>query len=375
MKALFILNSLANIGGVERMLVDKANHLADNGWDIMFLTYEQGENPILYELHAFVRHVDLDCRYYTLYRYPLVKRLWRYLHQKWIFRHRLRDVIQKHHTQLVITTTYCGEFLGDILAVCHPDVRTVVESHTAYAHDMIPNRWIDRLTLFLKIRNIRRFDFLIALTESDAKAWRSQRVRVKVVPNHVAYYPKALPVASREVGRILAVGRLHPQKRFDRLIDAFALIAQKYPQWHIDIFGRGAEKYTLLQQVNALHLEKRVFIYDPVDDISSEYKRSQFLVLSSDYEGFGLVIAEAMACGTPVVSTNCPFGPAEIIEDGVTGLLCELNAQHLASKIEWMITHDDEREAMRCAAYQSAATYQKEHVLSLWQSVYKNIII
>lgn len=374
MKAVFILNSLANIGGVERMLVDKANHLAANGWNIVFATYEQGENPLLYELHPSVRHIDLDCRYYTLYRYSLFKRLWGYMCLKKLFRQRLRDVLQSHHTQLLITTTYCGEFLGDMVATCKSDIKMVIESHTAYAHDMVPQRWIDRATLFLKLRNIRRFDLLVALTESDAKSWRRQGVRVKVVPNHVAYYPDTLPVVQREAGRIIAVGRLHPQKRFDRLIDAFALIALKYPQWHIDIFGHGADRDILLQQIGSLYLEERVRIHEPVDDIFSEYQRSQFFVLSSDYEGFGLVIVEAMACGTPVVSTNCPFGPSEIIEDGTTGLLCEMDIKALASKIEWMITHEAEREAMRQAAYLSASKFQKERVLCLWQDVYKNEI-
>ena len=373
MKALFIINSLANIGGVERMIIDKVNYMAASGWDVLLVTYEQGSHRVLYKLHPSVRFVDLLCPYYSLYRYSMLHRLWEYLRLKRVFRQRLYSIIQEHQTQLVITTTYCDEFLADILAVCHQEVKTIIESHTAYAHDMVPHRLRERVNLYFKLRNIRRFDFLIALTESDAKSWRQHDVNVKVVPNHVVYYPELLPGSAREEGRIIAVGRLHRQKRFDRLIDAFSFIAPKYPHWYLDIYGRGAEKDALLKQIYSRNLSKRIRVHEPVDDIFSEYLQSQFLVLSSDYEGFGLVIVESMACGIPVVSTDCPYGPAEIIEDGVTGLLCQMDVYDLASKMEWMIVHDIERKRMGIAAHKSAAKYKKENVLLMWEKVYLSV--
>ena len=374
MKAIFILNSLANVGGVERMLVDKANYLATNGWDIVFLTYEQGQHPIVYNLHSSIEHYDLDCRYFALYRYAIAKRFFKYLRLKKRFRHRLQDVISKHHTQLLITTTYCSEFLYDISAVCGDKVKTVIESHTAYAHDMVPHSMKERFVLHHKLRAIRHYHLLVSLTESDAKSWRQQGINVIVIPDHVACYPEMMPQIKREEGRIIAVGRLHKQKRFDRLIDAFSLIASKYPQWHIDVYGRGTEKDELLKQIALKQLENRIFIHEPIDDIFSEYQRSQFFVLSSDYEGFGLVIVEAMACGTPVISTDCPFGPGEIIEDGVTGLLYEMDVNYLASKIEWMISHEKERHEMGIKAYQAVARFKKENVIKEWEKAYVSLI-
>ena len=373
MKVVFILNSLANIGGVERMLVDKANHLATNGWNVIFVTYEQGVHPILYKLHSSLKHIDLECRYYELYRYSLARRLLCYTRLKILFRKRLYAILQEHQTQLVVTTTYSGEFLADILAVCRPNVKTIVESHTAYAHDMIPRCWREKLTLFFKLRNIRRYDLLIALTENDANSWRQQGVKVKVVPNHVAFFPETLANGVREEGRIIAIGRLHHQKRFDRLIDAFSLLSHRYPKWHLDIYGRGADREMLLKQIEGYRLTDRIIIHEPVEDVFCEYQRSQFFVLSSDYEGFGLVIVESMACGTPVVSTDCPYGPAEIIEDGVTGLLCQMDVHDLASKMEWMILHDSERGEMGAAAHKSAAKYKKDRILCMWTEVYQSI--
>ena len=168
------------------------------------------------------------------------------------------------------------------------------------------------------------------------------------------------------------MGRLSPQKRFDRMIDAFALIADKYPDWRVDIFGAGGTDGQLYMQqcIAGKELNDRIGLHPPVNDIYAEYLRSQFFVMSSDFEGFGLVIIEAMACGIPVVSTDCPYGPSEIITNGKTGLLAKMDVQDLADKMEWMIIHDAERQQMGIRAYQAAAHYSLERVMPEWEQAY-----
>ena len=98
-------------------------------------------------------------------------------------------------------------------------------------------------------------------------------------------------------------------------------------------------------------------------------------MLSSDFEGFGLVISEAMSCGIPVVSTDCPFGPSEIIEDGKTGLLAKMDVNDLSEKMEWMITHEEERKSMGIQAYEAAARYKKDVIVPEWEKAYKSVIV
>jgi glycosyltransferase involved in cell wall biosynthesis len=152
------------------------------------------------------------------------------------------------------------------------------------------------------------------------------------------------------------------------------MIADKYPDWHIDIYGEGEEKAYIEKLIQNCHLTKRVKLFAPSSHIYDEYRNSQFLVLSSDSESFSLVIVEAMACGLPVVSTDCPFGPRDIIEDGKTGLLSRLDSEDLAAKMEWMIIHTKEREDMGKYAHQAAARYKKDVVMKEWEHAYLSVL-
>jgi glycosyltransferase involved in cell wall biosynthesis len=160
----------------------------------------------------------------------------------------------------------------------------------------------------------------------------------------------------------------------DRLIAAFAQLSGKYPEWTLDIFGEGECHESLSQQIHRLQLADRIRLLPPTSHIAEEYENSDFFVLSSDYEGFGLVIIEAMACGLPVVATDCPYGPSDIIDDGKTGLLSQMNVKDLAEKIEWMITHEKERMEMGLRAHEASARYQLERVMPQWLAAYQSVL-
>lgn len=219
---------------------------------------------------------------------------------------------------------------------------------------------------------MRHSDALIVLTKSDADTWKRKGVqKVLVVPNPVSFYVDNVDHVDKDEKRIISVGRLVSQKRFDRLIDAFALIANHYLEWHVDIIGEGELRHVLEQRISEKQLSGRINIYDYTSDVMSEYLKSQFFVLSSDYEGFGLVIVEAMACGLPVISTDCPHGPSDIIDNGVTGLLASLEVKDLADRMEWMITHQEECRMMGVKAHEAAAAYRKDVIMEKWESAYK----
>ena len=372
MRAVFVLRSVAIHGGVERVVVDKMNYLAEQGHEIILVTYEQGTHPCVYQLNAHVRLVDMDCRFYTLYRYRLPVRLFKMWMMSQRFKKRFHQFVAEQHPDIIVTVSNSAEFLRQIMMT--PNVKKVLEAHGAYPAIMTSNQFLGKCKNFMFRRAVRLSDAVIALTNSDKPYWEREVRKVLVAPNPINFYCDHIDGFERKPGRILCVARLEAQKRVDRLIDAFALIAGRHPSWYIDVYGDGVEHEELSNQISRLNLENCVHLNPPTHQIKQEYQSSQFSVLSSDYEGFGLVIAESMACGTPVVSTDCTFGPSDIIEDKVDGLLCKMDVEDLASKMEWMITHEEERRRMGIKAHQSIARYRKENVMKEWERAYVNVL-
>jgi len=375
MKLIYIAPMLNPVGGLERTLTDKANYLVAKGHEVMFLTYKQGNEKVFYNLDDRVQQCDIDCHLFTIYRLPFYARFKKYFSLRRQFRERMRKVLDIFRPDvIVITIPNTEDFISDMMAVAD-NVRVVIECHLASAYHNVGKPSTEKLLtrLFPPIKAIKKADLLITLTERDANYWRQHHIpNVLVIPNPLTYYDDQSRTIEKEDNRIIAVGRLFEQKRFDRLIDAFSLIAAKYPTWNLKIFGEGPLGDKLQSQIQQLGLVERISIDTPTKEILMEYKRSQFFVLSSDFEGFGLVIIEAMSCGIPVVSTDCPCGPSEIIQDGVTGLLSKLDAKDLADKMEWMITHDEERSAIGTKARQAAARYRKETIMPEWEHAYSN---
>lgn len=377
MRLLYIVRTFQFAGGIERTLTDKANWLSSHGHEVKFVIYKQDGEPY-FLLNNDIKLYNLDCSVFSLYKYPLYIRLFHYNKLRKIFRERMKYILDDYHPDVIVPVIPNAEdFLWDIMIVAS-GIKVVVESHVAYDYLLYGKSFTDRFLylLYSPFRAIGKSDSLIALTEHDAVSWRSHHQKnVFVLPNPVTCYADDINLIPKVEGRIIAVARLAEQKRLDRLIEAFALISDRCPEWFVDIYGDGNLRDVLETQIKEKNLMGRINIFPSVRDIMKEYQRSQFFVLSSDYEGFGLVLIEAMACGIPVVATNCPHGPSEIIDNGVTGFLTKLDAQDLADKMEWMITHQEERRIMGVKAHEAAAAFRKEDVMKKWESAYKPELI
>ena len=377
MRLMYIAPHLSSVGGLERTLTDKANYLVEHGNDVMLLTYAEPQTVVFYPLHPKVQVVSMNCPFHRLFRYPAYARPWRYFQIRRSFRTRMQKVVSDFMPDVVVVTIPNTEdFIYDMLEASGR-AKVVIESHLASDYHLVNLSSTEKVIYHFNppMGAIKKADLLITLTAMDAEKWRKRGLKyVMTVHNPLPAYTHELPDVEKLPGRIIAVGRLDEQKRFDRLIDAFSLIAGKHPSWYVDIFGRGKLHDDLAVQIHRQGLDGRVNLREPVKDIFTEYRRSQFFALSSDYEGFGLVIIEAMASGLPVVSTSCPCGPSEIIGDGVTGLLTKLDAADMAAKMDWMITHEHERQAMGQRAHKDAERYEKEKVIGQWIKAYQSVL-
>lgn len=369
MKIAFVLRKVILTGGIQRVIVEKINWLAERGHVVMLITYEQGSHPMLFQLHPRVKHIDVDCRYFTIYKHSLLRRPFLIYAMKRKFRKKLQSIIDDNDLDIIVMPHNIKEFQY-VIASMYSRVSVVYESHSAsteFVRSGMYRKIMNNICFFPMLKKIK---MVIALTKGDSMFWKRHCKNVQTIVNPLTFYCKTLDEVPKEEGRILYVGRLHPVKRIDRLIHAFSLIAEKYPLWHIDIFGDGEEKNRLHKMISNYGLTERIKIHTPVSSILEEYRRSQFLVLSSDSEGFSLVTIEAMSCGIPVVSTDCPYGPREIIDNGKTGLLSGMEADDLAKKMEWMITHEQERKKMGLLAHQAVSRFEKNKVMEEWEKAY-----
>ena len=371
MRIVFLMRSVALFGGIERIFTDKANWLASHGHEVLLLTYEQGQHQLFFPLNEKVCHEDLECRYFTVYQKNALVRPYCKLLIKNKFRKRLRQKIESYRPDAMVISCSMEEFRAIAISM-NQLVPIVYENHGSFIESMkVNSSRLQHLWQLWVHRCIKKCNMVVSLTEGDAACWRKYVDNVSVIPNPLTHY-NPQPVL-QESTRIICVGRLVQTKRFDRIIDAFSRIAKKYPKWSVDIFGDGELGGQLQKQIADQHLSGRVRLNKPTSAIYDEYQRSSFFVLTSDMESFGLVMVEAMSCGIPVVSVNCPFGPSEIIEDGVTGLLAEMTVESLSEKIEWMITHPSERLEMGQKAHIAAARYEKDKVMREWEAAYLSV--
>ncbi|MFE5026243.1 glycosyltransferase [Streptomyces sp. NPDC056656] len=174
---------------------------------------------------------------------------------------------------------------------------------------------------------INQLDAFVTISEADADHYRSALpsglTRIIYVPYGVTV-PRA-ERASLDSKVIVAAGPFIPAKRYDRLIAAFAKVAPHHPAWTLRLYGRGPRQARLRSQIGELGLHKRVLLMGSVAPIETEWAKGAIAAVSSDRESSGMSILEAMHCGVPVVATDCPHGPAEIITDHENGLLVPLD--------------------------------------------------
>ncbi len=382
MKIVFLIKSFAMMAGVERLMSDKMNYMADCGHEIVLITYEQGTHAMPFPLHHNIKHIDLDTRFFVLKKYSFLRRIFEILKMQLIFKKRLQKVINNINPDIIHTTTYSINLVGIILDIRTKAKRTI-ESQVSYDSILKENDFkgkgvfqlIARKYDYYIFSKLKKFDAFFTLTNGDAAKWRTFYNNITIIPNPLTNYPVNIKEHSRTFNRIICAGRLNNQKGFDLLIDAFYLISNKCPDWHIDIYGDGDEKDALLHLLKEKKLENRIFIHPASDKIFEEFQNSDFFVFSSRFEGWGLVLVEAMACGIPAVSFKCDFGPEDIITNEKDGLLVTNgNINELGDKILWMINNPEERKLMGMNARASAQKYKKEIVIQRWLDIFNQLL-
>jgi glycosyltransferase involved in cell wall biosynthesis len=221
----------------------------------------------------------------------------------------------------------------------------------------------------------RKLDALVVLTEQDREAYRELfdgALSLHRIPNTV----RPLPGAGADLGAktVYAAGRFRRQKGFDLLIPAWAQIAREHPDWRLRLRGRGKLEQRLVDLIAEHGLEDSVVLEGPAEDIGADMAEASVFVLSSRFEGFPLILLEAMSKGMGIVSFDCPTGPADIVDDHGNGLLVPpQDVEGLARAIREIIEDEELRGRMAGAAVETAQEYTIEAIGPLWEELFAEL--
>ena len=372
MRILYVHDTLALWGGIERIFIDKMNYLADvYGYDVYMLTTSQGPHPIPFQLSSKVAYDDLNVRPHLQYRYRGLHRYWVRFWRQRMLRRKLAERIAAISPDVIVATT--SRYIPQLLKL-KGNALLVAESHSGYDHvlEYDDMTWRRRLEAWQLRRRLRKVDVLVALTEGDAKQWRTIHSHVRVIPNVVHDLGNARRPSTQEQRRVIFVGRFAKQKGLPDLLAVWRIVHQRHPDWQLDIFGDGEHKATFMQAVSSM--DANIVVHSPSKDIFSQYGSSSILVLTSLYEPFGLVIVEAMSCGLPVVAFDCPHGPASIIADGQNGFLVRgRDIEAFADRVCQLIADRELRLQMGRRAMLSVQRYSAAEIMPQWKELFESL--
>lgn len=377
MKIIYCHCNVHNPGGMERVLLNKVTYLVERlGWEVVVITTDQKGREPFYAFPQQVRMIDLGINYTDDNGKNPWSKIAGYLWRKNLHKKRLTEVLMREKADVVVSLFPSeSSFLPEI----NDGSKKILELHFNKFFRLQYNRsgllgLIDRWRTREDDRLVRKFDKFVVLSNEDCGYW-GDLSNIEVIPN--AALISGSDYATTESKRVIAVGRLDYQKSFDRLIEAWSLVHQtdKYSDWHLDIFGQGEWRDMLQQMIDERGLQDRVTLNKPTKDIAKEYASSSMLVMSSHYEGFPMVMIEAMACGLPVVTFDYKCGPRDIIDHEINGLLVkDGDIEGLAKAMISMMRDDAARKRMGENAKKVVETYSEEVVMKQWIELFNTLV-
>lgn len=373
MKLIYCIRALYNPGGMERVLLNKVTWLVrELGWEVLVVTTDQKGRPTFYPFPKEVRMVDLGINYSDDNDFSPCRKIVGYLRRRRRHRRALTRLLQRERADVVVSL-FPSE--SSFIPFIQDGSKKVLELHYCKYFRLQYGRtgllrMIDWWRTFSDEYLVRRFDKFVVLTHEDCGYWGNLS-NLEVIPNAARNVSGQFSdVSSR---RVIAVGRLDYQKGFDRLIRAWSLVQAdgRFADWRLDLFGQGEWRDMLAGMVKELGLTGSVSINAPVKEIGAEYVASSLLVMSSHYEGFPMVMIEAMACGLPVVSFDYKCGPRDIIRHGEDGLLVkDGDVRGLAQAMMDVMGDEARRRQMSQEARKVVSTYSEEVVMRQWERLF-----
>lgn len=377
-KICYCTPALYSAGGVERVVSFKTSYFAEvYQFDVTIIVTEGKGRDCFFPLSDKVKVVNLNLGFEDLWKASFIKKLFLYLRKQYNYRRLLESELMRLRPDITISVLRREiNFINSIpdgshkmgeLHVNRSNYRNFTSRDNNFIKRFFARFWMNDL-----LKHLKRLDRMVVLTEDAKNDW-PELSNVKLIPDPIPF--KVDQVSSLSTKRVVSIGRYAYEKGNDLLLMAWAKVGKQCQDWTLDIYGQGNQTpYRELMQELGID-ETRCHLHGSLTDVKDVYLNSSVFTLPSRFEGFGLVIVEAMAFGVPVVAFDCENGPRNIITNNQNGLLVKpFDVDEYAESLFRLIQDDQLRSQMGNCANKSSQRYSIENIAMEWKSLFDEVM-
>jgi len=369
MKIVYVVEQFYLHGGIEKITAEKVNWLASKGHEVYLISNQQFDKPLVYLLDDKVIFLDLKINYISgkSYFYPtnLCK----------VPKHfsKLKKELKKIKPDIAVITSLQFDFY---FLPFISNFKTIREHHAS--RYFFTKEWLKKQSIAKRFKYKvnhwieGKYSHNLVLTKDELQHYNVKNI--SVIPNSIKIRKKLKTDLDNKT--VISAGRIAPVKGFEKLIEAWQIVAKNHADWKLNIYGDGDVKYKKILQnkIDVLHLQHQICLCGQTDDLEEKLCKSSIYAMSSKTECFPMVLLEAQAVGLPVVSFNCPYGPKNIITEGQDGLLVkDQSVEALANALLKLISNNVLRENMGKQGFLNSIAYDVNNIMEKHLQLFKNI--
>lgn len=371
MKIAYCLKNLETIGGLQKILILKANWLVNHGIDVTFILTDVNVDKFIYCIDGRIKIINLEINYFKQKTRNIISKTYYHFYNKFIHRLRLKNIIDDY--DIVISTF--GNEMG-LLSGMSNKCKKVLEFHGSkdIYDTYVPRNGlrsiIDRYYRQQMFQQIERFDRFIILSEAEKDRWNSNNIAV--IPNAL-FDAQNCNIRNRKLSKkIVAVGRLSEEKDFETLISMFQNIYHR--GWQLHIYGDGSLQSKLDGIIQKSKLKDCVFLDGYTSNLDEIYSDAAIYLLTSKYEGFSLATLEACAYKLPIVAFDCGGEVSQLVKDGINGyLIKERNQTQFVQKLNYLIENPEVRLVMGINSEKIVSNYNVDLIMGKWIMLFNEL--
>ena len=361
MRLLYITNGINGSGGLERVLSIKASFLAEHyGYEVTVLSLNDNHVNPFYAFSDKIKMCSIAVKGNPV----------QYVNS---YINGVKKIVASVRPDAILV---CDDGLKAffIPKILRSGIPIIYERHVSklieMRHDL---SLLKRIAIRAKWKAMEYlasdFEKFVVLTEGNTNEWTTLQ-NMQVISNPLPFYPENSSALDQK--KVIVVGRQAYQKGYDLLLLAWKMVVEQHPEWQLEIYGKKDVSQNLESLADTLGITENVSFLDPDKNIKQKYLESSIYVMSSRFEGFGMVLIESMACGVPCVSFDCNYGPSDIIQNGIDGYVVENgNIEALASAIVTLIEDESLRKTMGVKAKDNVQRYLPEAIVKQWDQLFK----